>query len=142
VKPPVSKVTIVTECAMRPRTQFARQFPRPKSRTTRPLKAAEVDAMVAGYRSGKLMKDLATEFGIDRRTVSAYLHRAEIPLRQGGLDRGQTVEAVRLYEAGWSSGRLAERFDVSADSVLKSLRRAEVAIRPRRGGPASKGLST
>jgi hypothetical protein len=42
---------------------------------------------------------------------------------------------MRLYEAGWSSGRLAERFNVSADTVLKVLRQGGVAIRPRRGGP-------
>jgi hypothetical protein len=40
-----------------------------------------------------------------------------------------------MYEAGWSSGRLTERFGVSADTVLKILRRAGLAIRPRRGGP-------
>ena len=37
------------------------------------------------------------------------------------------------------SGRLGERFGVSADTVLKSLRRAGVAIRPRQGGPAARG---
>jgi DNA-binding CsgD family transcriptional regulator len=98
--------------------------------------------VIAGYRSDKTMKELAAEFGIDRRTVSTYLRRAGVAVRRGGLDREQTVEAARLYEAGWSSRRLAERFDVSVDSVLKALRRAGVAIRPRRGGPAPKVRTT
>jgi hypothetical protein len=36
----------------------------------------------------------------------------------------QVVEAARLYEAGWSSGRIADEFEVSADNVLRSLRKA------------------
>jgi DNA-directed RNA polymerase specialized sigma24 family protein len=100
------------------------------------LKPVQVDALIAGYRAGRTMKELAVEFGVDRRTVSTHLRRAEIATRQRGLDEEQVQEAADLYEAGWSSGRLAERFDVSADNVLKDLRRAGVSIRPRRGGPA------
>ncbi len=81
------------------------------------------------------MKELAGEFGINRLTVSAHLRRASVLLRRGGLDHEQTVEAARLYESGWSSGKLAERFNVSADNVLKALRSVGIDIRQRRGGP-------
>lgn len=84
------------------------------------------------------MRELAAEFGVNRLTVATHLRRAEIPIRRGRLTSDEIREAARLYEQGWSSGRLAERFDVSADSVLKVLRRAGVAIRPRRGGLRSK----
>jgi DNA-binding transcriptional regulator LsrR (DeoR family) len=94
-----------------------------------------VDALVVGYKHGKTMKELAAEFGINRVTVSAQLRRANVPLRQAGFRLEHTAEAAVLYEAGWSSGRLAERYDVGADTVLKVLRRAGVAVRPRRGGP-------
>jgi hypothetical protein len=80
------------------------------------------------------MEELGVEFGIDRRTVSIHLRRAGVSSRRGGLDLDQVHEAARLYEAGWSSGRLAQRFDVSADNVLKALRTTGVTIRPRRGG--------
>jgi DNA-binding transcriptional regulator LsrR (DeoR family) len=79
------------------------------------------------------MKDLAAEFGIDRRTVSTHLRQAGIGTREAASTRIQMIEAAQLYEADWSSGRLAERFGVSADKVPKMLRRAGVAIRPRRG---------
>jgi hypothetical protein len=128
------------------------------------LKPTRVDALVAAYQSGRTMKELAAEFGINRRTVPAHLRRAGVPIRRGGLDHDQVAEAASLDEAGWSSGRLAERFDVSADSVLKSLlkpdvvpgdrrdivwtvlwkdpgHRAGVSIRPRQGGLAPKGQS-
>lgn len=84
------------------------------------------------------MKELAAEFGINRVTVSSYLRRADVPLPRLGLGPEQTVEVARLYGTGWSSGSLAEHFDVSADTVLKVLRRAGVAIRPRQGGPRPK----
>lgn len=109
-------------------------IPRRKPRTARPLKPAQIDALIAGYRTGKTMKDLAGEFGINRLTGSAHLRRASVIPRRGGLDQGRAAEATRLYEAGWSSGRLAKRFNVSADNVLKALRGAGVTIRPRRGG--------
>lgn len=81
------------------------------------------------------MKELASEFGIHRTTVSSHLTEHGVSVRRGGLDQDQTAEAVRLYEQGWSSGRLSEKFGVSADTVLTVLRRARVSIRPRRGGP-------
>jgi len=118
----------------RGKAQQADRIPRPKSSTARPLKPAQLDALIARYQSGCTMRELAAEFGIDRRTVSTYLRRAGVAVRRGGLDQEQTIEAARLYQAGWSSGRLAGRFGVSADNVLKALRAAGVAIRPRRGG--------
>lgn len=84
------------------------------------------------------MKGLSAKFGIDRRTVSTDLGSSRGRFRRGGLDQEQTIEAAGLYEAGWSSGRLAEKVDVSADNVPKALRGTGVAIRPRRGGPAPK----
>jgi hypothetical protein len=101
------------------KAQPGRLIPRPRSRTARPLKSAQVDALIAGYRAGTSMEELGAEFGVDRRTVSTHLRRAGVVIRRRGLDQAQTAEAARLYEAGWSSGRLAERFGVSADSVLK-----------------------
>lgn len=84
------------------------------------------------------MKVLAAEFGINRATVSSYLRRPDVPLRRGGLSGQEAVEVAHLYRAGWSSGQLAERFTVSADTVLKALRKAGVEIRRRRGGPRSR----
>jgi hypothetical protein len=105
------------------------------------LKPAQVGALIAGYNAGKTMKEMASEFDINRLTVSAHLRRASVRPRRGGLDHEQAVEAARLYETGWSSGGLAERFGVSADNVLKVLRRSGVVIRPRRGGPSVNGQS-
>jgi DNA-directed RNA polymerase specialized sigma24 family protein len=101
------------------------------------LSADQIAELVEGYLSGKTMKELASEFGIHRTTVSSHLTEQGVPIRPGGLDQGQTAETLQLYEEGWSSARLGDRFDVSADTVLTVLRRAGTSIRPRRGGPPS-----
>jgi len=67
------------------------RIPRATSRTSRPLKPAQVDALVAGYKHGKTMKELAAEFDINRVTVSAQLRRANVRLRQAA----QSAEASR-----------------------------------------------
>jgi DNA-directed RNA polymerase specialized sigma24 family protein len=84
------------------------------------------------------MKEFSAEFCVNRRTVSTHLRRAKVQIRRGGLDARHKAEAVALYEAGWSSGRLAKHLGTSADTVLKALRSANVTLRPRQGGPASK----
>jgi hypothetical protein len=55
------------------------------------------------------MKELAVEFGLNRVTVSAYLRRAEIPVRPVGLGPQEMIEMIDLYKAGWSSGRPCSR---------------------------------
>lgn len=97
------------------------RIPRTIPRVSRPLKPRQVDALVAGYEGGKAVKELAGEFGIDRRTVSRHLRRANVSIRRVGLNSEQAAEAAEMYEAGWSSGRLAKRFDVSADTVHRAL---------------------
>ena len=114
------------------------RIPRTLPRRSRPLKAAQVEALVTGYEAGKTMKELAVEFDINRLTVSSHLRREAVQIRRTGLDEKEVDEVSHLYEAGWSSGRLAERYDVTADTVLKALRRAGVSIRPRRGGPKAR----
>jgi len=48
-------------------------------RTARRLKPDEVAALLAAYRTGRTMKELATEFGVSRQTVAAHLRRAKAP---------------------------------------------------------------
>jgi DNA-directed RNA polymerase specialized sigma24 family protein len=79
------------------------------------------------------MKELATEFGVSRQTVAAHLRRAKAPVRRQGLSQKQATEIVALYEAGWTSRELADRYGVSTDTVLRTLHRQGVKIRSRHG---------
>jgi len=82
------------------------------------------------------MKELAAGFGISRLTVSTHLRRANTAIRREGLGQERASEVATLYEAGWTSGDIAARFEVSTDTVLRTLRRRGVVIRSRRNPTA------
>jgi len=92
-----------------------------------------VAALVAAYQRGGAVSDLARDFGINRDTVYAHLKRQGIELRETGLQPDELLEAIRLYEDGWSLGRLATEFDVSPSTVNRALCQAGVHV--RRPGP-------
>ncbi len=83
--------------------------------------------------------------GIHRDTVHNILERQGV-LRPRGLQPDELLEAIRLYQDGWSLGRLATEFDVSPSTVNRALRQAGVPIRrpgpPRGIAPRSRCLVT
>ena len=90
------------------------------------LDAASVDALVDGYLGGQTVYELAAEFGIERRTVSAHMHRRGVPMRRRGLSLAQKEEAFALRDRGWSLARIGARFDVSAGTVRNLLHRSSL----------------
>lgn len=88
------------------------------------LDAASVDALVDGYLVGQTVYELAAEFGVERRTVSAHLHRRGVPMHRRGLSPVQKEEAFALRDRGWSLARIGARFDVSAGTVRNHLLRS------------------
>lgn len=80
---------------------------------TRQLPDAQVQQLIEGYESGATVYELGDQFGIERRTVSAILHRHDVPMRRRGLSEEQIDDAVRLYNQGWSLARIAARLDVA-----------------------------
>jgi len=85
------------------------------------LDAASVDSLVDGYLAGQTVYELAAEFGIERRTVSAHLHRRGVPMRRRGLSLAQKEEAFALRDRGWSLAQIGARFDVAAGTVRNHL---------------------
>ncbi len=85
------------------------------------LDATSVDALVDGYLSGQTVYELAAEFGIERRTVSAHLHRRGVPMRRRGLSLVQKEEAFALRDRGWSLAQIGARFDVAPGTVRSTL---------------------
>jgi lambda repressor-like predicted transcriptional regulator len=105
---------------------------RPRFHTQRRLKQSEITALVEGYQSGRSVTEMAAAGGVHRTTVTAHLHERGVVMR--GVGQIDLADAVRLYEQGWSSRQLGEKFGVSANTVLRSLRRTGATIRPPRGG--------
>lgn len=85
------------------------------------LDAASVDALVDGYLAGQTVYELAAEFGIERRTVSAHLHRRGVPMRRRGLFLAQKEEAFALRNRGWSLAQIGAQFDVAPGTVRSTL---------------------
>lgn len=75
------------------------------------------------------MHVLATRYGIHRHSVRAHLDRAGVVVRPRGLTDLQTDEAVRLYVAGWSLTKLAERLGCDHETVRRALKLRGVVLR-------------
>ena len=106
---------------------------RPVPGTARQLEFEQVQALIVGYQGGRTVYQLGDEFSINRRTVSAILHRHGVPMRMRGLVAEQIDEAVGLYEAGWSLARIGERMGVDSTTVMNRLRDRRVRMRDPQG---------
>lgn len=95
----------------------------------------QVQKLIEGYTSGATVYELGDQFGIERRTVSAILHRHDVPMRRRGLSAEQIDDAVRLYNQGWSLARIGNRMDVAADTVRQRLHERGVTMRDTQGQP-------
>jgi hypothetical protein len=62
----------------------------------------QTQRLIAGYQASSTVYQLADEFGIERRTISAILYRHDIPMRRRGLTNDQVDDAERLDEQGRS----------------------------------------
>ena len=78
------------------------------------------------YECGATVYDLASEYAIDRRTVSLRLRDQGIMLRRQSPTNEMIDEMVRLYFTGLSAAKVGEQIGVSADTVLNHLRQREV----------------
>lgn len=109
-----------------------------RPRRARQLGSEQIEQLIADYQFGATVYELATAFGIERRTVSAILHRHDVPMRRRGLTDEQAEDAERLYHQGWSLARIGDRMDVAADTVRKHLLDRGVTMRDTHGRPNTK----
>ena len=101
--------------------------------TARRLAPERVAALVAGYRQGATVYELAKCYKINRRTVSEHLHRQGVKMRRQGLAEQQVAEASRLYRQGWPLARIARHCGVNTGTVWLALRACRVPMRDTHG---------
>jgi hypothetical protein len=101
----------------------------------RRLHATEIEDLVAGYRAGRSLADLAAALGVHRRTVAAHLEQRGVQRRVNvrKLRDADIGEASRRYRAGDSLATVGKAHGVHPTTVRRELMRAGVIIRPRRG---------
>jgi hypothetical protein len=112
-----------------PATPFCRASQAPIPMSAKKLEADQVRELIAGYEAGATVYQLGDQFGIERRTVSAILHREKVPMRRRGLSAGQINEVARLYQSGWSLARIGQKFNTTADTVRTRLLEVGVVMR-------------
>jgi transposase len=93
------------------------------------LSLVQIQALVDGYRTGALIKDLAKRFGVHRTTVTTVLARHGVALRPVSLSDRQVMTAGRLYECGWTLAQLARKYDVDDMTIWRSLKKIGVVMR-------------
>jgi hypothetical protein len=93
------------------------------------LSREKIAQLVAEYQAGIGTNELARTYRISRYTVNQHLQRAGVPFRLRGLADEQTVEAERLYLAGWSLQRLAKRYGRDDKTIWRSLKKRGVHMR-------------
>jgi AraC-like DNA-binding protein len=104
-------------------------------RTQRRLRGDDLDALVEHYQAGATIKQLADRFRISRTTVMAHLDRQGVQRRAIAKqwDHETLASAARTYQSGSSLADIAAHFGLDPSTVANRFRRADVAIRPRRG---------
>jgi transposase-like protein len=121
---------------MRPtaRASTTAEQPRP-SRTQKRLLRVEVDELIAAYKAGDGVEELAERFGVHRTTVRAHLDRRKIERRTvpTAWDHDDLTAAEAIYASGESLASVAARFGVDPSTIANRFRRAGVPVRPRRG---------
>lgn len=100
----------------------------------------QVDDLVAGYRAGATLVELAALFGIHRRTVAEHLVRREVPIRRGGAGPSRFHEIADLYESGLTLVEVGLKIGVGPRAVRRAL--VEHGVRIRAGGGRRSRMAT
>jgi DNA-binding CsgD family transcriptional regulator len=98
----------------------------------------EVIELVAAYRQGIPVEELAASFQINRTTVLGHVRRHGVPKRDRRALRQDDVErAVTLYAEGRSADWVAAELWVAPGTVRRALKDAGVTLRPRGRQPTA-----
>ena len=105
--------------------------------TQRRLSPADTDELIAAYRSGVTINELADRHGIHRSTVAAALDRHHVERHHAQTARtSETLaDAAELYASGLSLAAVAARYGIDPQTVGNRFRRAGIPVRARRGWP-------
>jgi DNA-binding transcriptional regulator LsrR (DeoR family) len=107
----------------------AKQEREPTHARARRLKDQQVKELTAAYEAGATLRQLAGQFGIERRTVGKVLKRNGVEVRWRRLTEADVDEAERRYAQGLSLVKVADRLGVNDDTVRLRLLKRGVQMR-------------
>lgn len=111
----------MTQSSVRPVGTRLRQTLQPRKQVQRRLRDDQVDDLVAGYKRGFTVYQLADEFRINRETASLLLRRQGVAIRHRSLGPEQVAQASKLYVDGLSLARVADAMGVIRGAVNNAL---------------------
>lgn len=86
------------------------------------LNDTEMARLVAHYRAGASVYELAVEFGVHRTIISQRLKGAGVQMRRQPLTTDQVETAAALYATGMSLAEVGSQLGVHASTVHQALR--------------------
>ncbi|MGI9621822.1 MAG: helix-turn-helix domain-containing protein [Acidimicrobiales bacterium] len=91
----------------------------------RRLNDHEVAAVIADYRHGRSVRQIAAKYGIHQTTTYEHLKRHGVPLRgtQAARDDSDLLDALSRRQQGHSYASIAALFGVHPDTVRRALKR-------------------
>jgi predicted HTH domain antitoxin len=95
----------------------------------RHLSDDEISLLVATYRAGSTIAELAAQLECDRKTVTRYLKLQCVEMRIRRLTEVQIDEAVRLYESGMSLAKVGRLIGTVPKTVRSRLLERGVQLR-------------
>jgi hypothetical protein len=95
----------------------------------RRLSLDETTKLIARYKAGETVKELALCHGLHRETVSKILTRHGIARRPKGIGPIRLAEVFSAYESGSSLAAIGKALDVDPGTVALALRKANVPLR-------------
>jgi AraC-like DNA-binding protein len=101
------------------------------------LNEAEIAQLIAGYKAGSTVYQLAAQFGCHRTTVSRWLQSHGVRMRPMLLSDQQIEQATHLYQSGFSLVKIGQTIGCSPDMVRSRLRERGVVMRPKGRGKKS-----
>lgn len=107
--------------------------PRISTKRARRLNQTELAVLADDYRAGATVYDLATKFGINRKTVNRQLKVLGVPMRRASLTDAELTQAVALYESGLSLATVGEQVGRDHSAIGNALKRAGLQRRDGHG---------
>ena len=83
----------------------------------------------AEYESGRAVRAICKDHGLDRVAVMKHLRASGAKLRRQGLTPEQAVHAAEMYRSGLTLAEVGARFEVAQGTVGRYLRKQGVALR-------------
>lgn len=94
---------------------------------------AEISRLVARYRAGATVYELANQFGCHRTTVSDHLKARGVKMRMTPMGEAEIDRAVDLYASGLSLEQVGRALGVDGETVRQRLLERGIVMRARRG---------